>query len=392
VAGHYRGAVRINPVLTRLGDYPIAAVHEKVAELRGRGRRVIDFSIGDPREPTPPFIRQALIDAVPVSSQYPLTAGIIELRQAVADYLSRRFGVEVDPDTQVMPTSGSKEAVFSAPLAFVDRDADDVVVYGTPGYPIYERGALFAGAETHEARLAGDFVLRPGDVPEPIWGRAAIAWTCTPHNPTGAVTDDATLTGLLDMARASDTWLFSDECYADVYEPLAFPDGPGSLLQAAGAGSRGVLAFFSCSKRSGMTGYRSGAMVGDAAAISALKKLRTATGTASPDFVQAAAVAAWSDDAHAAERRGIFSAKRAVLRKAFESVGHRVVASQAGLYLWVDVGDDVAVSGKLLDDGVVVSPGRAFGAGGEGYLRLALVPTLEECEAAVEVVQECLQR
>ena len=144
--------MRINPVLTRLGDYPIAAVHEKVAELRGRGRRVIDFSIGDPREPTPPFIRQALVDAVPVSSQYPLTAGIIELRQAVADYVSRRFGVEVDPDTQVMPTSGSKEAVFSAPLAFVDRDAGDVVVYGTPGYPIYQRGALFAGAETHEVR------------------------------------------------------------------------------------------------------------------------------------------------------------------------------------------------------------------------------------------------
>jgi acetylornithine aminotransferase len=141
-----------------------------------------------------------------------------------------------------------------------------------------------------------------------------------------------------------------------------------------------------------MTGYRSGAMVGDATAIAALKKLRTATGTASPDFVQAAAVAAWSDDAHAAERRDIFAAKRAVLRKAFESVGHRVVASQAGLYLWVDVGDDLAVSAKLLEDGVVVSPGRAFGAGGEGHLRLALVPTLEECEAAVDVVQECLQR
>jgi aspartate/methionine/tyrosine aminotransferase len=141
-----------------------------------------------------------------------------------------------------------------------------------------------------------------------------------------------------------------------------------------------------------MTGYRSGAMVGDAEAIAALKKLRTATGTASPDFVQAAAVAAWSDDAHAAERREIFSAKRAVLRKAFESVGHRVVASTAGLYLWVEVGDDVAVSEKLLGDGVVVSPGRAFGRGGEGFLRLALVPTLEECETAVEVVAECLQR
>ena len=127
--------MRINPVLTRLGDYPIAAVHEKVAELRSQGTHVIDFSIGDPREPTPPFIRQALIDAVPVSSQYPLTAGIAELRQAVADYVRRRFDVDVDPDTQVMPTSGSKEAVFSAPLAFVDPEGADIVAYRTPATP-----------------------------------------------------------------------------------------------------------------------------------------------------------------------------------------------------------------------------------------------------------------
>lgn len=384
-------AMRINPVLTQLGAYPIAAIHEKVAELRAQGRQVIDFSIGDPREPTPSFIRQAMIDAVPTVSQYPLTAGVPELRLAIAEYLKRRFDVNVDPDTQVIPTSGSKEAVFSAPLAFVDRTGGDVVVYGTPGYPIYQRGALFAGAGTHEVVLSGDFILRTEDIPDRAWDRAAIVWTCTPHNPTGAVSDFATLATMVDTSRLNGNWLFSDECYADVYEPLAFPDGPSSLLQVAGDGAPGVLAFFSCSKRSGMTGYRSGAVVGDPDAIAALKRLRAATGTASPDFVQAAAVAAWSDDAHTAERRAIFSSKRAVLRKAFESVGHKVVASQAGLYLWVDVGDDLAVADALLGGGVVVSPGRAFGAGGEGYLRLALVPTLAECEAAVDVVTEALQ-
>lgn len=384
--------MRVNPVLTALGAYPIAAVHEKVAQLRDQGRRVIDFSIGDPREPTPSFVRQALIDAVPVSSQYPLTAGLPELRHAVADYVLRRFGVAVDAETQVLATSGSKEAIFSAPLAFVDRGAGDLVAYGTPGYPIYQRGARFAGAGVHEVVLTGDFVLRPAAIPDEVWERAAVVWTCTPHNPSGAVTDNANLAALLRSARAHDTWLFSDECYADVYEPVAHPDGPGSLLQETGGDATGVLAFFSCSKRSGMTGYRSGAVVGDAEAIGALKKLRTATGTASPDFVQAAAVAAWSDDAHAAERREVFAAKRAVLRKAFESAGHRVVASTAGLYLWVEVGDDLGVSERLLDAGVVVSPGRAFGAGGEGHLRLALVPSLEECEAAVDVVAACLVR
>jgi len=131
-------------------------------------------------------------------------------------------------------------------------------------------------------------------------------------------------------------------------------------------------------------------MVGDADAIAVLKKLRTATGTASPEFVQAAAAAAWSDDEHAAARRAVFAVKRAVLRKAFDAIGLQTVASHAGLYVWVAVGDDLAVTEKLLAAGVVVSPGRYFGRGGEGYLRLALVPTLEECEQAVELLLGCL--
>jgi succinyldiaminopimelate transaminase len=358
--------------------------------MREAGRTVIDFSIGDPREPTPPFIPAALKAAVPEVSQYPTTAGIGELRQAIADYLHRRFGVTVDPATQVIPTSGSKEAVFNTPLAFVDRGAGDVVIYGSPGYPVYERGALFAGARTHAVALHGDFVLRAGDVSAGVWEQARLAWICTPHNPTGSVTARKDLEDLLATARDNDVLLLSDECYADVYEPDVYPEGPASTLQVAGSGAPGVLSFLSLSKRSGMTGYRSGAIVGDADAITALKKLRTATGTASPEFVQAAATAAWSDDQHAAERRNIFAAKRAVLRPAFEKLGMEVVASNAGLYLWIRVEDDLATSDQLLESGVVVSPGRFFGPGGEGYLRLALVPTLEECEQAVEVLVQCL--
>ena len=140
-----------------------------------------------------------------------------------------------------------------------------------------------------------------------------------------------------------------------------------------------------------MTGYRSGAMVGDAEAISALKRLRTATGTASPEFVQAAAAAAWSDDAHATERRRIFAKKREVLRPAFDRLGLEVVASTAGLYVWVKVEDDMATTERLLEDGIVVSPGRFFGAGGEGYLRLALVPPLAACQDAADAIVEALE-
>ncbi len=388
--GHYRVPMKLNPVLDKLGAYQIAMIQERARALAAAGKRLIDFSIGDPREPTPHFIPEALHAAVPEVSQYPLTAGTPELRRAIADYLGRRFGVSIDPDTQVMPTSGSKEAVFSSPLAFVDPGANQSVVYGTPGYPIYERGALFAGAITDPVVLEGDFVLRASDVSEESWDRARMLWICTPHNPTGAVTGDAELAELVAAARATDTLLMSDECYADIFEESVHPDGPGSALQHGGADAGGVLAFFSCSKRSGMTGYRSGAMVGDADAIAALKRLRTATGTASPDFVQAAAAAAWSDDAHAAERRAIFAEKRRVLRPAFEKLGMEVVASTAGLYVWVQVDDDIATTERLLEHGIVVSPGRFFGAGGEGYLRLALVPPVDDCEEAGNAIVEAL--
>lgn len=382
--------MRLNPVLEQLGSYPIALVHERARAMREAGRTVIDFSIGDPREPTPAFIPDALKGAVPAVSQYPTTAGLGELRMAIATYLGRRFDVAIDPDAQVIPTSGSKEAVFNTPLAFIDRSAADVVIYGTPGYPIYERGARFAGADTYPVVLRDDFVLRSSDVPAEIWERARLAWTCTPHNPTGSVTGATDLAQLVETARASGTLLLSDECYADVYEPESHPDGPPSVLQVAGEAARGVLGLFSLSKRSGMTGYRSGAIVGDAEAIAALKRLRTATGTASPEFVQAAAAAAWSDDSHATERRQVFALKRQILRAAFDKIGMETVASTAGLYMWIRVDDDLATTDQLLDAGVVVSPGRFFGAGGEGYLRLALVPTVAECEQAVEVLVQCL--
>ncbi|VAW04049.1 N-succinyl-L,L-diaminopimelate aminotransferase, type 2 [hydrothermal vent metagenome] len=382
--------MRINPVLSELGEYKIAAVKEIARALQAEGKKVIDFSIGDPREPTPAFITDALHDAIPAVSQYPAAAGLPEFREAVADYVQRRFGVSVDPDTQIVPTSGSKEAVFNTPFAFCDPGANDVVVYGSPGYPIYERGARFAGAEAYAVELSGDFVLRHDDIPDDIWSRTRLVWTCTPHNPTGAVTSAEDLDGLLSRCRANDALLLSDECYMDVYEEEHFPDGPTSTLQVAGPGCRGALVYLSLSKRSGMTGYRSGAIVGDPDAIAVLKNLRSTTGTAAPEHVQRMAVAAWGDDVHAEERRDVFAAKRAVLRQGFEPLGYKVVASQAGLYLWIAVGDDLAMMDRLLQSGVVVSAGRFFGAGGEGYIRLALVPTLEDCAKAAEVVRTCL--
>ncbi|MBP1632737.1 MAG: succinyldiaminopimelate transaminase [Acidobacteria bacterium] len=375
-----------NPVLDQLGSYPISVLQEKARAMRARGEFVVDFSIGDPREPTPPPIREALREAIPVVSQYPTVPGLAELRRAVADYARRRFGVEVDPDTQVLPTSGSKEAVFSTPLALVTAGTGQAMVFGTPGYPVYERGSRFAGADAVGIRLTGDFVLRAGDIPAEVWARAAGVWICSPHNPTGSITDSADLADLIAACREHDALLLSDECYCDLYDDEA----PPSALQVAGPGYRNVLSYLSLSKRSGMTGYRSGAIVGDAAAIAALLDLRSSVGVGSPEFIQAAAAAAWSDDAHAVERRGIFKAKRVVLRRALEDLGYEVVGSRAAIYLWVKVDDDLAITERLLEHGVVVSPGRIFGEGGEGFIRFALVPTLEETRQAVEVLAKCL--
>ncbi len=378
--------MQTNPVLTQLGAYPIATLHERVRAMRAAGQPLLDFSIGDPREPTPRFVPEELRRSVPEVSQYPTTAGLPELRISIAEYVRRRFGVEVDPDTQVLPTAGSKEAIFSTPLAFVDRAAKTAVVWATPGYPIYQRGALLAGAEGCPVTLDGDFVLRSEQIPDDVWDRAAIVWTNYPHNPTGAVIDRAGLEDLYRRARRSDVWLCADECYVDLHEGPP----PPSILEVAGPGTPGALSYLSLSKRSGMTGYRSAAIVGDAEGIAALKDLRTSTGTASPEFIQKAAITAWKDDDHVAERRAIFAAKRAILRTAFEDTGHEVVASNAGIYIWARVGDDVAVAERLLTRGIVVSPGRAFGSGGEGFVRLALIPTLDETQQATEVLKACL--
>ena len=305
---------------------------------------MIDFSIGDPREPTPPFIPEAMKAAVPEVSQYPTVAGIAALRSTFAGYLQRRFAVDVNPATQMIPTSGSKEAIFTTPFGLVDAAGGDAVGFGTPAYPVYERGTRFAGAEAIGIPLQGDFVLRAADVPADAWDRLRILWICTPHNPTGSVTGLDDMADLVDACRAHGVLLASDECYADLYEG----DPPPSVLQVSGPDFAGTLSYFSLSKRSGMTGYRSGMIAGDAEAIAALKQLRASVGVAPAEYVQAAAAAAWADDEHARERREIFAAKRAVLRAPFDEQGFEVVGSEAGLYLWVDIRGDEAEAAKRL--------------------------------------------
>lgn len=375
-----------NPVLRELGGYPLAAFQEVKLRLAADGRPVHDFSIGDPTEPTPGFIRHALVAGVPEVSQYPTAAGPPFVRAAIAGYVARRFGVTVDPEVHILPSAGSKEAIFHLPLALVDRaGARRAVVWGAPGYPVYERGQLLAGGESDPVTLTADdgWRLELEALDPHRLGRACVAWLNYPHNPTGATVDRDYYRRALAAARAHGIVLCSDECYTDIYQEGDEP--PPSLLQAAGEDLSGMLVALSLSKRSGMTGYRCGALVGDPDLIAEQRLLRPNIGTASPDFVQHAAAAAWSEDTHAAGRRRVFDAKRAVVRAFLDEAGLHVSGSQAAFYLWFAApgGDDVAYAEALLRHRVVASPGSAFGPAGAGWLRLALVPSVEGCRDAV---------
>ena len=355
--------------------------------MRAEPEPVHDFSIGDPVEPTPEFIRSALIDGVPETSQYPTAAGLSELRAAIAQWVQRRFGVEVDPDREVLPTAGSKEGIFHLPLALVDPAGPRrSVIWGDPGYQVYERGQLFAGGTSDPVRLTdeADWLLELGELAPDRLQRACIAWTNYPHNPTGATVNLEYYQRALAAAREHDIVLASDECYVDIH-----PDGdvPPSVLQACGDDRTGVLTAFSLSKRSGMTGYRCGALVGDANLIADQKLMRPNIGTAAPEPMQRAAIAAWSDDDHAEQRRGIFNDKREVMLEFLRAAGIRIGGSAATFYIWFAApgGDDAAYAEALLRHRIIASPGRAFGPAGTGWLRLALVPSVDGCRQAAEV-------
>ncbi len=377
--------VTSNPALDELGGYPLAALQDLAEELRADGRPVYDFSIGDPDEPTPGFIRQALVDALGPVSRYPTVTGRRELRAAVAAWFARRHGVEVDPDRHVLPSAGSKEAIFHLPLAVVDPHGDRRgVLWGEPGYPVYARGAQFAGGMSDPVHLTAerDWLLELAEVHPARLARACVAWVNYPQNPTGAAADRDYYRRQLEIARAHDILLCSDECYQELWFDRPAP----SLLEVCDGDLTGVLAFVSLSKRSGMTGYRAGAIVGDPELITRQRLLRPNVGTAPQTFVQAAAIAAWGDQDHVDERRAIFAAKRAVVLPFLESRGIAVSGSDATFYVWFRApgGDDVAYVEALLAERVIASPGRSFGPSGAGWVRLALVPSAAECEAAVE--------
>jgi len=382
--------MHLSPALRETGTYPFVKLDEAKRRLHDEGVALIDFGKGDPREPTDLRIRQALVDGITEISSYPLAAGLPELRAAVARWCERRFGVHLDPATEIVPTYGSKEAIFLLAQMIVDRDSDRRLVVTTePGYPVPERGAAFAGADVLQLPLLEENGFLPDidAVDADTWAQTAILWLNYPNNPTGAVAPLEWLAHAAELSREHDFLLASDEAYTELW----FDEPPHSALEVRELGN--VCVFNTLSKRSSMTGYRSGFVAADEDVIAALKQFRPSVGTAPQEFVQRASVVAWDDEDHVEETRAAYRRKREILLPVLERKGIRVAGGAATMYLWLETpaGEtSEELAARLLERGLIVSPGPFFGAAGDGYWRLALVPTEEECRRAAGILEEVL--
>ena len=356
----------VSPILRGQATYPFLRLNQAAAARREAGLEVIDFGMGDPREPTDPRIIEALKDGVRERMGYPAAVGLPELRDAVAAWVGRRFGASLDPDRHVIPTLGSKEAIFSFAQVVLDlAGGRDTVVVTEPGYPVGGRGAQFAAARVEEVPLleSNGFLPDLDAIPTKAWRRAALVWVNYPNNPTGATAPLAFYRRLAALAREHNFVLASDEAYTELW----FDEPPASALQLEDWTN--VVVFNTLSKRSSMTGYRSGFVAGDPDLIAALRQFRPNVGTAPQEFVQRASVVAWGDESHVEQARHAYGRKRALFLDLFARAGLRDAGGPATMYLWVVVPDSETSEGfaaRLLEHGVLVAPDRSSGPRAKG--------------------------
>jgi N-succinyldiaminopimelate aminotransferase len=397
----------MNPLLSRLQPYPFERLRQLFAGVTPNpAYRPISLGIGEPKHPTPAFIKQALAAAMEEPGHdlagYPPTAGSPELRRACAGWLQRRYGIAINADSQVLPVNGSREALFAFAQTVIDPTRPAVVVCPNPFYQIYEGAALLSGAEPYYAPSdpARNFAVDWDSVPEAAWARTQLIFVCSPGNPTGAVMPMAEWEKLFALQDRHGFVIASDECYSEIYFRDGAEGGPplGGLEAAHKLGRtdyRGLVAFTSLSKRSNVPGMRSGFVAGDAAILKQFLLYRTYHGSAMSPVVQAASTAAWQDEAHVVENRALYRRKFAEVTPVLAEVLD-VRLPDAGFYLWAGVrGSDTAFARDLLAQyNVTVLPGSYLarevqGANpGAGRVRMALVADTGEClEAAQRIVQ-----
>ncbi len=399
----------MNPLLSKLQPYPferLRRLFEGVAP--NPDFAPISLGIGEPKHATPAFIQEALAASMDALAAYPATAGSPKLRTAFTDWLQRRYGLALDPATQVLPVNGSREALFSLAQTVVDgqRSPAPVVISPNPFYQIYEGAALLAGAEPYYVPSvpARNFAVDWDSVPDAVWARTQLVFVCSPGNPTGAVMPLDEWKKLFALSDRHGFVIAADECYSEIY----FRDEPplGGLEAAAKLGRsdfRNLIALTSLSKRSNVPGLRSGFVAGDAAIIRSFLLYRTYHGSAMSGTVAGASIAAWGDEAHVVENRAKYRAKFAAVTPLLEQVLD-VRLPDASFYLWAGVpevwaGDDEAFARALYAQyNVTVLPGSYLAREtahspnpGRGRIRMALVAETAECVEAAERIVRFVQ-
>jgi N-succinyldiaminopimelate aminotransferase len=390
----------MNPDIATLQPYPF----ERLAALK-QGTTPpaqlphIALSIGEPRHPAPAVVTRVLAQQLGQVAHYPTTRGTPALREAIAEWLAARFQLGqrgIDPDSEILPVNGTREALFAIAQALVDRrEQDALVLMPNPFYQIYEGAALLAGAQPWYLNCTADNGYIPDfdGVPEAIWRRCQLLYICTPGNPSGAVLDLTQLGRLLELAEQYDFVIASDECYSEIY-PHEQQAPPGLLQAAAALGIddfRRCLVFHSLSKRSNLPGLRSGFVAGDRKLIDGFFRYRTYHGCAMPLQVQMASIAAWRDEQHVHDNRAAYRAK-------FQALSQLLAGQMdfslpdAGFYLWARTpGDDAQFARALFEQcHVSVLPGTFLGREqdginpGSGHVRMALVANMAQCVDAAE--------
>jgi len=397
----------MNPALERLQPYPF----EKLAALlRGveppSDLDPIALSIGEPRHPTPGLITDALIAHLHTLSAYPSTRGLAPLRETIARWLTLRFGLGragIDPESQILPVNGTREALFAFAQAVIDRTGDPLVLMPNPFYQIYEGAALLAGAAPGYLPCLPENGYQPDfdAVDAATWRRCQLLYLCSPGNPTGAVLDTDALKELIELAERHDFVIASDECYSELYPDESAP--PPGLLQAATAMGNDrferCLVFHSLSKRSNAPGLRSGFVAGDASLIARFFAYRTYHGCAMPPPTQHASIAAWSDEDHVRANRALYREKFAAVLEILSDV-LPVQIPAGGFYLWpqTPISDTELARRLFAQEHLTVLPGSFLSRPVQGRdpganrLRLALVPPVDECVDAARRIRRCLER
>jgi len=376
--------------LSSLPPYALAEMDKNVEALKAQGVVPIDFGVGDPTEPTPDYIVESLTPSgeAHATSGYPSYIGSSEFRLAAAEYMRRRFAVALDPNKEISSSAGSKEAIFNFPEGFIEPG--DVVICPSPGYPPFKTGTIFAEGKPYFVPLLPEnkFLIDYEAIPEDVARKAKIIWINYPNSPTGAVASREYYKGLIDWAHRNEIIIAADEgCYIDIY----YDEPPPSILEVD---REGIIAFYSLSKRNNMTGYRVGFVCGDERIISIFKRLKTNIDSGVAHVMQDAAIRGLADDTHVGAMRRLYKEKRDILLPALRSIGLPASDSVATFYIWQKVpGNDMDFAKKLLDPsiGIVVTPGSLIsdpcegGANpGVGYVRIALVPPVEQVREAAK--------